>query len=149
MKKWIVLALFLLGCGSDPVKAVANVPTPIVEVKWEDPVGRIFDKAKTENKNLLFYFYVNNCKHCQKIDESFKDSCVAKVIENNFVPVKINADEEIEIVEALLKEKKYPSLIFGFADGEMVPVALQGYHPPQTLCPVLVKVNDILRRNAK
>jgi len=48
--------------------------------------------AKEKNKPILVYFYKKNCQYCDKMKrETLSDVSVINIINNNFIPVKIDS----------------------------------------------------------
>ncbi|TYB31460.1 MAG: thioredoxin family protein [Candidatus Mcinerneyibacterium aminivorans] len=60
------------------------------EVNWID-YNKSREISKKQNKTILLYFYSTNCPYCQKMeDEIFADKSISGIINENFIPVKIN-----------------------------------------------------------
>ncbi len=48
--------------------------------------------AKTSKKNILVYFYKKDCSYCMEMTkETLQDKEVVSIINNNFIPVKIDS----------------------------------------------------------
>ena len=56
-------------------------------------INKVLIEAKQNNKQILFFFHINNCPYCERmLDENFKDKEVIKEIKKSFIVVDIHAD---------------------------------------------------------
>lgn len=56
---------------------------------WEEG----YEKAKDEKKIMLIDAYTDWCSWCKVMDKkTYKDTLVIKMIEENFIPIKLNPD---------------------------------------------------------
>ena len=61
------------------------------EINWI-PLQKAKEYAKKHNKDILIFFYKNDCEYCEKMKkEALSDIQVINLINNNFLPVKINS----------------------------------------------------------
>ena len=80
---------------SNKVEKVTKAEGPINWMSWEDAVAA---NEKT-GKKIFIDFYTHWCGWCKKMDSStFSDAEVAKYINENFHPVKFNAEQKEDIV---------------------------------------------------
>ncbi|MFO7838795.1 MAG: thioredoxin family protein [Desulfosalsimonadaceae bacterium] len=57
-------------------------------------------KISEQNKKGFIHFYTDWCKYCKKMDqETFSDETVAAYLNENFVPIRINAEEQETVAE--------------------------------------------------
>ena len=85
MKKLLVL-LFVSSsffCFSQGAKKV--------EIDWI-PLEKAKEYSKRYNKEILIFFYKKDCQYCDKMKkEALSDMQVINLINNNFLPVKIDS----------------------------------------------------------
>ena len=66
-------------------------------IKWYSyDEGRIL--GKVENKKMFVHFWAEWCAYCLKMEkETFADAAVAKYLNANFIPIKVNTERERDI----------------------------------------------------
>ncbi len=127
------------------------------QVEWlsfEDAV----EKSKTDPKPIFIDVYTDWCGWCKKMDvATFSEAKIAEMLQNDFHPVKFNAEQqesinfnnhEFKFIEngrrgynelaiALLDGKlSYPSVVFLNEKMERITV-LAGYRGPDDFYPIL------------
>ena len=92
MKKLLVL-LFVSSsffCFSQGAKKV--------EIDWI-PLEKAKEYSKRYNKEILIFFYKKDCQYCDKMKkEALSDMQVINLINNNFLPVKIDSRAKDTII---------------------------------------------------
>lgn len=78
---------------------VAETPAPAeTEVNWmtfEEAV----EKSKTEKRKIFIDVYTDWCGWCKVMDKkTFSDAKVARILNENFYPVKFNAEQTADVV---------------------------------------------------
>ena len=87
---WMLAVLLLLGA-----EAIAQEP-----IAWESNLERAQQTAAQTNRLVLVHFWAPWCGPCQRMDaEVFSQPEVARQIQANYVPVKINADQYPDIAK--------------------------------------------------
>lgn len=104
-------------------------------IKWYS-----YDDAKTllkENKTKVFlYFYSTNCYYCGLMEKNtFSNSVLARYINQNFLPIKVNSDKEKDISN-YYSIRGNPTNYFLTEDFEIIG-NLPGYLPPADLLNIL------------
>lgn len=127
MKKVLFIALALVTAGlvyafipkkanaekqQATAKTVKNVEGAINWMTWDEAV-----KAnESEPKKFFIDFYTDWCGWCKRMDKTtFSDADVAKYVNENFYPVKFNAEQKEEI--------QFQGTTFGWKPG-----GRNGYH---------------------
>ena len=77
---------------------------PMVSINWI-PLAKAEKLSEKYNKNMLLYFYRDNCDFCMRMKkEVLSDPQVINLVNENFFPVMINGKSKKPIV---YNEKKY------------------------------------------
>ncbi|MBA4367147.1 MAG: thioredoxin [Desulfobacterium sp.] len=67
------------------------------EIQWQTYQNGIAN-AKSEGKKIFLHFYSTLCGYCKIMDQkTFKDASVVQYLNENFVPIKVNADQQREL----------------------------------------------------
>jgi uncharacterized protein len=107
---------------------------PIDWHEWGDPA---FARAKSEDKPILLDIGAVWCHWCHVIDrESYENETIAKIINEQFVPVKVDRDERPDVdsryqsaISALSGQGGWPLTGFLLPDGK--PFFGGTYFPPE------------------
>lgn len=79
------------------------------EIAWQDNLRAAHAKAQAENKLLLLHFYSDNCVWCDRLEAgAFKAPNVGNAVSHDYVPVKIHANKNPQLVE-MFKVTKFPT----------------------------------------
>ena len=85
MKQIIILLLII-----NPLLTYSQGATK-TEIDWIT-LEKAKQYAKKYNKEILIFFYKKDCEYCEKMKkEALSDMQVINLINNNFLPVKINS----------------------------------------------------------
>ncbi|MCE9562521.1 MAG: thioredoxin family protein [Planctomycetes bacterium] len=94
------------------------------EVQWRQDYAAARREATETGKPLMFDFGTENCSWCRKLDATtFRDPRVVKLLNERFIPVKIDADKHAKLTSALGIES-YPTLVLATPEGKVA-----GRHP--------------------
>jgi uncharacterized protein YyaL (SSP411 family) len=111
MKTLTFLTIALFCCGG---------PALGQDVQWRQDFMLAKREAKETKKPILLDVGTANCLWCQKLDTlTFRDPAVVRLLAERFVVVKIAADKEAELAQAL-DVRSYPTLIFARPDGKIL-----------------------------
>ena len=90
------------------------------EVDWRSDYNTALREAAEKNRPLVIDFGTENCFWCKKLDATtFRDPKVAKLLNEQFVPVKIDANKHPRLTEALNVES-FPTLVLATPEGKVV-----------------------------
>jgi thiol:disulfide interchange protein len=125
----VVLVLFGLMFG-----AVHN-PAHAKDIAWQrfsDGMAR----GRSENKKVFLHFYARWCGACNIMEnKTFQDPAVVAYINENFIPIKVDTDQEREISQ-IFRIRLLPDNWFIDEDGK--PIGHQpGYITPRQLKGIL------------
>jgi thioredoxin 1 len=109
------------------------------EVKWcSYQVG--IEKMKKENKKGFIHFYTNWCTFCKLMNtNTFTDQKVIDYLNENFVPIRVNAEEQQDIAKTY-NVNKFPNNFYIAEDISTIGNR-PGYIPPDVLLDMLTYVH--------
>lgn len=119
-------------------------------INWFPWCQDTFIKASAENKPILMYLTAHWCGWCAVMeDTTYRDPQVINVVEENFVPMKVNVDQYPHVADRY-HFGGYPSVVFLSGDGQILKGEnyLSGDQMKSVLEEVLKKINrrNIIRR---
>lgn len=128
----LVLTGFMIGFLHNPVSAK--------EIAWQSFADGMA-RGNSENKKIFLHFYANWCGVCRIMENNtFKDPVVIAYINENFIPIKVNADREQE-TSRIFRVRALPDNWFIDEDGK--PIGHRpGYIPPKKLTGILKMLMD-------
>ncbi|MBI9018309.1 MAG: DUF255 domain-containing protein [Phycisphaerae bacterium] len=95
-----------------------------VDINWQNDYDKALTMAKAENKPLYIAFvseqeeFANDCK---RIDETYRDLAITKLIANKFIAVKLDAQKHPELIKQFGLEK-YPIAVVYVPDKSFATV---------------------------
>jgi thioredoxin-like negative regulator of GroEL len=90
------------------------------EIHWRVDYNAARKEALDKGLPLILDFGTQNCFWCRKLDENtFSDPTVAQVMNERFIPLKIDAEREPALVQAL-HIAAYPTVVLAATDGKIV-----------------------------
>jgi uncharacterized protein YyaL (SSP411 family) len=106
-------------------------------IDWHEWGGAAFERAKAEDKPILLDIGAVWCHWCHVIDrESYENPEIAKIINEHFVPVKVDRDERPDVdsryqsaISAISGQGGWPLTGFLLPDGK--PFFGGTYFPPE------------------
>jgi len=122
-------------------------------VDWEEWSSEVLERAKTENKPLLISIGYAACHWCHVMaHESFEDKEVAKLMNDNFICIKIDREERpdidhiyMEAAQMLTGRGGWPLNAFALPDGR--PFYAATYFPKDNWKKVLSNVGKAFRNS--
>jgi uncharacterized protein len=127
----ILFALVCCSCGNDRQNKMAKASSPYLRQHADNPVDwypwgdDALKKAKTENKPLLVSVGYAACHWCHVMEqETFTDTTVARIMNENFVCIKVDREERPDIdniyssaCQLLTGSSGWPLHAFALPDG--------------------------------
>jgi thioredoxin-like negative regulator of GroEL len=116
---WV--ALLIIGVAlARPTAAGAQ------EVQWRSDYNAARKEAKQKGLPLVLDFYTTHCPWCDKLDETtYRDPVIAKAMNEQFVPVKLNGERETQLVQ-YLRISAFPTIVLSDPDGKILG-SIEGY----------------------
>jgi thioredoxin-like negative regulator of GroEL len=119
------LGLLAVGLG-----ASAQSPS------WRSDYGSARREATDKQRPILLDFGTENCFWCKRLDATtFRDPNIANLINEQFIPLKIDAEREAVLAQKL-QIQSYPTLVLAAPDGKILTV-IEGFVEPAKLLPHL------------
>lgn len=144
-----ILVTFLFIGQKDPESTSTAQPPGVSWVSFDEGVTL----AKQKNKKVLVDVYTDWCTWCKKMDSDvYANAEVAKLIDANYVPVKLNAESskklsfdgnsftETQFARAV-GVTGYPTTLFLHSDSKPITL-LPGYVPAERFVDVLRYIGD-------
>ena len=88
----VILSLTCFALTADSLSAA---------VKWRNSLRAVSEESKRTGKPMLLKFTAEWCTYCHKMEKSFDQRDVSKLVNDNFIPIKVDADEKKELVKEL------------------------------------------------
>ncbi len=83
-------------------------------------------EAVDKGKPLFLDFGTEDCVHCKRLHTStFKDPAVIRLLNENFVPLKVDANREPRLTQ-VLRIQAFPTIILAGSDGK-IHAWVEGY----------------------
>ncbi len=138
-----------------PMNNLAEAKSPYLRqhadnpVNWQEWGPDALKQAKDENKPLLISIGYAACHWCHVMEhESFMDSSVANLMNEKFIPIKIDREERPDIdqiymnaVQLLTGRGGWPLNAFALPDGR--PFYAGTYYPKEQWKQVLAQMSDV------
>jgi thioredoxin 1 len=129
---FILIAILLLVLG--PGAAFCEEPA----IKWYSYQEGL-EKIKKENKKGYLHFYTDWCAYCKLMNsETFADKKVIAFLNENFVPILVNAEKQQDVAKNY-NANKFPFSVFIAEDISTVG-SRPGYIPPDVMMDMLMYV---------
>jgi len=134
--RWVFVLLLCLSVGVPSGVAVSQ------EIQWHS-FNAGMARGKFEKKKVFIHFYADWCAACKAMQNStFKDPVVIAALNENFIPVKVDADREVQTA-SMFRVKGLPDNWFIAEDGEIIG------HRPGYIAPDQLKNLLTLLQNQK
>ncbi|MGB0167399.1 MAG: thioredoxin domain-containing protein, partial [Luteibaculum sp.] len=138
--------------------ALINEASPYLLQHAHNPVNWLpwgkeaFEKAKAENKLVLVSIGYSSCHWCHVMEhESFEDTVVAKIMNDNFICIKVDREERPDVdeiymgaVQIMTQQGGWPLNCFTLPDGR--PVYGGTYFRKDDWLSVLQQLADMYRQ---
>jgi len=114
----VILAAFTLAANATVGRAQIPVFNP--EVKWRTDYNQARREAQEKGLPLVIDFGTRSCRYCVLLDQTtFRDPKVISTMNDRFIPLKIDAEIEIELSSAL-HISSFPTIVLAGPDGKIL-----------------------------
>lgn len=108
-------------------------------VQWQSDYAKARKKSIQNSKPLLLNIGTENCYWCKQLEaRTFKDATIARLVNDRFIAVKIDATTSAYLANAL-KIQSYPTLVYANSDGKILGYQ-EGFIEPGPFKDHLLKV---------
>jgi tetratricopeptide (TPR) repeat protein len=102
------------------------------EISWRADYDTARKESADKSRPLFIEFQTQECFHCRRLEAGpFRDPDVVKLLNDRFVPLRIDAAATPRLTEAL-RIQAYPTMIIAAADGKIIAF-LEGYQDARPL----------------
>lgn len=107
----LIAAAFLVSFSS---------PTIAQEISWRHDYAAARKEASETGRPILMDFGTEACSWCVKLDATtFRNPSIVKLLNERFVPVKVNGNREIRLTQALGIDA-FPTIVLASPDGKVI-----------------------------
>ncbi len=122
-------------------------------VNWNPWNEEVLARAKRENKLLIISIGYSACHWCHVMEhESFEDSLVAKIMNDHFIPIKVDREERPDVDDVYMTACNlvtgrggWPLNAFALPDGR--PIWAGTYFPKDDWINILEQFNKLQQEN--
>jgi tetratricopeptide (TPR) repeat protein len=101
-------------------------------IEWRADYDAARKEAADKARPLFLEFQTEDCYHCRRLEAGpFRDPAVIALVNERFVPLRIDANKSPRLTEAL-RIQAYPTMIIAAADGKILAF-LEGYQDARPL----------------
>lgn len=102
------------------------IPASAQEIRWRTDYNIAWREALEGGRPLFVNIGSENCIWCRRLEQfSFRDPTVIKLLNEQFIPVKLDGGKNPNFVRSL-NIHAYPAMVFGTADGKLLG-CFEGY----------------------
>jgi thioredoxin-related protein len=147
----LFILLSLLACSSPhPIPTVPlvqkiehQIVKTVVKVNWRGMEAASLKEATSKDKIIILFFSIADCKYCEEMDSvTLQNEKIIKLLNDNFIPIKIVGDDTFEIMNTFGMEFSFPSTAFLLPTGEFI-TSFSGYLNPEVFAAMLQKIVDV------
>jgi len=112
---------FWMMIPSKPIDTSKREPIYQEKANGEELIKEAAAVAQSQDKRILVVFGYNQCGPCWKLQDFFHENeKVRKVLEQNYVVIRINVKRNKDLAKRLKQPRRYPGLVFLDKSGEWI-----------------------------
>ena len=90
------------------------------EIEWRTDYRKARQEAADKDRPLIVDVGTEQCYWCKQLDQrTFQDPSVVALLNERFIPLRVNAQVTPELAQAL-RIQSYPTIVFANADGKIL-----------------------------
>lgn len=137
-------SMLSLFCAAVALLAMTSSAHAAEEIPWSTNIEASLQQARASGKPVLMEFTASWCVYCKRMEKTtFVDPQVVQTVQQNFVAVRVDADQNKAIV-ADLAIKGLPAILIVSPDLQIIE-RISGFQTPEALVP---KLQNVARRSA-
>src|SRR5581483_2983776 len=118
-RHWFVL-LTTLGSATFCLTALTGAQEQAPLIQWRYDYNQARKEAAKKNLPLIIDFGTKDCFWCKKLDDiTFRDTKVAQLMNDRFIPLKVDAEVDVNLTQAL-RITSYPTIVLAAPDGKII-----------------------------
>ncbi len=122
-----------------------RAPLQAQSIQWRTSYAAALQEASQKNRPLFVDFYTHSCYWCVRLDTgTFADPGVVKLVNEHFVPLKLEASQLPHVTQAL-QVQRFPTLVFAAPNGTIL-MRREGFEEASLF---LVRLQQVLAESAK
>src|SRR6187397_1502627 len=154
----LFVLLIFSSCKSKNSNRLSQATSPYLQQHADNPVEwceEALQKAKQENKPLIISIGYASCHWCHVMEkESFMDTAVARIMNENFICIKVDREERPDIdniymnaCQLISGNSGWPLNAFALPDGK--PFFAGTYYSKQSWISLLTKITAAYKEQNK
>lgn len=114
------LTRLVYSCAALCLLSLSLTAARAEEIQWRHDYDAARKEAESKKRPLLLDFGTENCYWCKQLDaRTFRDPAVAQLVNERFIPLRIDAQATPVLTEKL-HIQNFPTLVFASADGHIL-----------------------------
>jgi thioredoxin-related protein len=124
------------------VALLAGIAPAADKVEWRSDYDSARKEAAEKSRPIFLDFGTEDCVHCKRMHQTtFKDPAIIKLLNENFIPLKVDANREPHLAQSL-RVQAYPTMILAGHDGKIVGW-IEGYLETSRMSEQLQRVSAL------
>lgn len=137
-------SMLSLFCAAVALLATTSSAHAAEEIPWSTNIEASLQQARASGKPVLMEFTASWCVYCKRMEKTtFVDPQVVQTVRQNFVAVRVDADQNKALV-ADLAIKGLPAILIVSPDLQIIE-RISGFQTPEALVP---KLQNVARRSS-
>ena len=141
-----LLAVALMGVFG--IATILSARPHKAEGPWLTDFAKAQELSKKLNRPMVVHFHASWCMPCQRMErETLGSSALARQLDSQFVAVKVDADERLDLVERL-GVRTLPADVFIDPDGRIL-TKMTGYRERKSYLAGIARIEQEWRQSSK